>query len=112
MKVSVSFLFLAGCLFFLGCEDTQEEWCEQACERLYVGCEAGNSGPDGDAMLDTCEDECGVTMGIDGELGDYDPTDSNNAAVPQNRTQAEAWVDCIVEMSCEDLSAGSCAPVW
>lgn len=60
--------------------------------------------------------DCTAMHGLSGEARDsYQPTEYVPAAVPEpftNEAEAERWMDCVAETSCELLDRGHCAPGW
>ncbi len=92
--------------------------CISPCEKLYLGadsCEIMRPGTSQEDLYEACMDHCGEAMAQSGDIGDYDPDErqgSSAAASLENRAQAQAWIECIEETSCEDLNLGYCAPVW
>ncbi|MCB9761777.1 MAG: hypothetical protein H6739_18185 [Alphaproteobacteria bacterium] len=109
-------LILAISLLALGtsCGPT----CKSTCERLYgdtPDCAIERPGRTRTDLLDFCMTECTTATGIPGDVGDYDPYErlsSAEAATLENRAQAEVWMDCVAETSCDRFSEGYCAPVW
>lgn len=115
-------------LFFSGCGND----CQSTCAKLYgtapnCGDPSGEKGTDSYfAGLNTfgqgredktrqCMDECEGALEKPGEVGDYRPTEytpSDQPVTLENDRQAAVWMDCVESHSCENLSAGYCAPVW
>lgn len=91
--------------------------CAVACERAYSPDECALQVPgaaDWTEPYEDCVHECAAAMGRSGGLGGYDPNERNatgQAIVLENRAQAVAWADCIVERPCEDLAVGFCSPI-
>jgi hypothetical protein len=114
MRVLASSLLLVGML--TGCGPD----CRSSCEKLY-GDAAGEcninvasaSGEQGAAeLVRDCSAQCEDAMSKTGELGDYDPNvrGSADSVTLQNEVQAAAWMECIVETSCDNLGDGYCPP--
>jgi hypothetical protein len=114
--ILVPLLFLAS--FAAGCGAP----CAAACEKIYGDGDGecniqipGKTGESGrQEMIGACMDHCRNAMAHGGEVGDYDPevrTPGGDAVALENRKQAELWMDCVTETSCENLDENYCAPV-
>ena len=120
-------LMTMGCSLVKGISNNSK--CAKACDKLYLedgDCQIKRPGdPTGEETYDVCMETCFEAMendcrGIRGlfescEVGDYDPeekTPSSESITLENRPQAELWLECIEDKSCELLTSGFCAPIW
>lgn len=109
--VAFAGLLAAGALA-TGCGNT----CYTTCSRLYQDpCNLESPGQTTAELLDICQDSCLDALDVPGEVGAYDPYQrlpGDSAIELENDRQAALWMDCVSEMSCENLDNGYCMPVW
>jgi len=113
-QIAALFLLLAAC------EDKSDALyhdCDDTCERIYLEseCNIQRPGRTQDELIELCTGECEEAAKTEGELGDYTPreyTPASEAVTLETDAQAEAWMDCVEETSCELLTDGYCAPIY
>jgi hypothetical protein len=101
-----------------GISDGVPAECEVTCASLYDENECGlmRPGRSSEELKETCIDACADAMAEpQGEVGDYEPYERMPSSVSvelENQAQAELWMECIADTSCEALDDGYCAPIW
>lgn len=100
---------LAGCGEVVSCANA----CQRAFRPDFPNCGVGAGLIDEDRALRDCEQECEDALRQNGDLNGYDPDDYDSVDRSQtftldNEAQAAAWMECVVETSCEDLNDGFC----
>lgn len=95
-----------------GCSDVRS--CQNACQRAFRDdqCNFG-AGLVGDDAIGDCVNECERALRQNGDLEGYDPDDYNSVDRSstfqlKNEAQAAAWMDCVIETSCQDINDGFC----
>lgn len=128
MRTSSFIIVLVLSLHLAGCDgddsedllDELGERCEETCDRIY-GSEEGQCfierpGTTTDMLTEACVERCEEAVEEEeGGMGDYDPNERTSPSMSfelQNRTQAVAWMDCVEQTSCENLTNGYCAPIY
>jgi hypothetical protein len=75
----------------------------------------GKVGAEGrEEMINTCVTHCNSAMQHNGDIGDYSPNErasSDEDIGLENEKQAALWMDCVADMSCDNLNKNYCAPV-
>jgi hypothetical protein len=108
MRWAVAFLAVSAA-WMAGCGPN----CQDACLRVYgeAECNKSTPGQDWDDAYKACVIECNNALKYPGELGGYDPDERNTSGESinlENEQQAAAWMDCVLETSCERIEDGYC----
>lgn len=109
-RVALVGLALAGSLL-VGCGPT----CQSTCQKLYFEDQCGipTPGRETDEVFRECVDECDYALARPGDLDGYDPDErqtSGETIQLVNEVQAAAWMECVDQTACEDISDGYCEP--
>ena len=79
--------------------------CTQACRYVFSEDQCGLKQPGitADDLISNCITECEGALAQTGEMGGYDPNTplSGETKVLTNDKQAAAWMDCVMQTSCE-----------
>lgn len=91
--------------------------CEAACAHIYDedSCHIQAPGQTQDELRSRCFSECIRAAKVEGEAGDYTPTElasSSQSVRLENRAQVRLWLECLDLKTCEELDEGYCAPIW
>jgi hypothetical protein len=91
--------------------------CQSSCQILFGEapdyCALAVPGKPLDQSRKACIQQCDQALATAGDLGSYDPNSQNVSGATvhlENEKQAAAWMDCVDQHSCQDLSEGFCAP--
>ncbi len=91
--------------------------CRETCEKIYAEteCNIQRPGTTRAERIEYCRQQCVTAFSKMGELGTYNPeeiTPWSEVPVLENRAQAQAWTDCVLNRSCSELEENYCAPIW